>query len=82
MTLHGLSLCCSNISCKCFTASHETLLWAKISKDAMYKFNYHEIKEMNGKQMCSVWNIPTTPKSEKVFETSTQKPLQLLKRCY
>lgn len=72
-----------NISCKCFTASHETLLWAKVSKDAKYKFNYHEMKEMNGgKQMRSVWKIPTTPKSEKEFgKHPTQKPLQLLKRC-
>lgn len=72
-----------NISCKCFTASHETLLWAKKSKDAKYKFNYRIMKEMNGnKQMRSLWSIPTTPKSEKLYgKHPTQKPLALLERC-
>lgn len=72
-----------NLSCKCFTASHETLLWARLDKDAKYKFNYQAMKEINeGKQMRSVWKIPTTPKSEKLFgRHPTQKPLKLLKRC-
>ncbi|SKA86406.1 site-specific DNA-methyltransferase (adenine-specific) [Clostridium sp. USBA 49] len=72
-----------NMSCRCFTASHEVLIWAKKSKNAKHKFNYDFIKELNGgKQMRSVWEIPTTPKREKNFGIHpTQKPYQLLYRC-
>lgn len=72
-----------NMSCRCFTASHEMLIWAKKSKKAKHKFNYNFIKELNGgKQMRSIWEIPTTPKREKTFGIHpTQKPKQLLYRC-
>ncbi|EYE88620.1 hypothetical protein Q428_07100 [Fervidicella metallireducens AeB] len=72
-----------NMSRRCFTASHEVLIWVKKSKNARHKFNYDFIKEFNGgKQMRSVWEIPTTPKREKTFGAHpTQKPKQLLFRC-
>lgn len=72
-----------NMGCRCFTASQETLLWAKKNKKAKHTFNYKLMKEMNGgKQMRSVWVIPTTPKREKLFgRHPTQKPEELLKRC-
>lgn len=72
-----------NMGCRCFTASQETLLWAKKKKSAKHTFNYALMKEMNeGKQMRSVWNIPTTPKREKTFGYhATQKPKELLYRC-
>jgi site-specific DNA-methyltransferase (adenine-specific) len=72
-----------NMGCRCFTASHETLLWAKLSKKSKHTFNYGLIKELNGdKQMRSVWTIPTTPKSEKQQGNHpTQKPLELVMRC-
>lgn len=72
-----------NMGCRCFTASHETLIWAKKNKSAKHTFNYKVMKEMNkGKQMRSVWNIPTTPKREKAFgKHPTQKPKELLYRC-
>lgn len=72
-----------NMGCRCFTASQETLLWAKKSKKAKHIFNYKLMKEMNdGKQMRSVWNISTTPKREKFFGNHpTQKPKELLLRC-
>lgn len=73
-----------------FTASHETVIWASKSKDAKHTFNYEVSKnwESNqdkllnpGKQMRSVWSIPTTPKREKSFGAHpTQKPLELLTR--
>jgi len=72
-----------NLGCRCFTASQETVLWVKKDKKAKHIFNYDLMKEMNsGKQMRSVWEIPTTPKREKnMGHHPTQKPKQLLYRC-
>lgn len=72
-----------NMGCRCFTASHEVLIWAKKRKSAKHTFNYEAMKEMNeGKQMRSVWTISTTPKREKTSGYHpTQKPLELLNRC-
>ena len=79
-----------NLSCRFFTASHETLLWARKDKKAKHYFNYEEMK--NGRfpednikkpdsQMRSVWSIPTPSPGEKEFgKHPTQKPLALLKR--
>jgi site-specific DNA-methyltransferase (adenine-specific) len=71
-----------NLGCRCLTASHETLIWAKKSKAAKHTFNYEIAKELNGgKQMRSLWEISTTPKSEKNFgKHPTQKPLKLMDR--
>jgi len=72
-----------NMGCRCFTASHETLIWAKKNKKAKHTFNYETMKSLNeGKQMRSIWQIPTTPKREKVYGSHpTQKPYELLERC-
>ncbi|WP_350338285.1 DNA-methyltransferase [Clostridium caldaquaticum] len=72
-----------NMGCRCFTASQETVLWVKKSKKAKHIFNYQLMKELNGgKQMRSVWEIPTTPKREKIHGYHpTQKPKELLYRC-
>ncbi|SKA98297.1 site-specific DNA-methyltransferase (adenine-specific) [Caloramator quimbayensis] len=72
-----------NMGCRCFTASHETLIWAKKSKKAKHTFNYNSMKELNGgKQMRSLWEIPTTPAREKTLGSHpTQKPKELLYRC-
>ncbi len=79
-----------NLSCRFFTASHETLLWAKKEQKAKHIFNYDLMK--NGKwpedkfkkentQMRSVWSIPTPKKSEKLNgKHPTQKSLDLLRR--
>ena len=79
-----------NMSCRYFTASHETLLWAKKDNKSKHIFNYEAMK--NGswgedflkkpkKQMRSVWAISTLKPSEKVFgKHPTQKPLELLRR--
>jgi site-specific DNA-methyltransferase (adenine-specific) len=73
-----------------FTASHETILWASKGKKAKHTFNYKVSKNWevsndklhnNGKQMRSVWSIPSTPKNEKRHGLHpTQKPLELLRR--
>lgn len=79
-----------NISCRYFTASHETLLWSKKSKKSKHTFNYESMKynkweadvfKKEDKQMRSVWCIPTPGPSEKKFgKHPTQKPLALLER--
>lgn len=70
-----------NISCKCFTHSTETILWA-VKNKKKYCFNYTLMKEYNGgKQMKDVWSGPLTPKKEKCFgKHPTQKPEYLLER--
>ena len=79
-----------NLSCRFFTASHETLLWARKDKKAKHHFDYEAMKGGNfpedsikkkDLQMRSVWSIPTPAPSEKEFgKHPTQKPLSLLKR--
>jgi site-specific DNA-methyltransferase (adenine-specific) len=73
-----------------FTASHETLIWASKSPKSKHTFNYplskswpatNDIVLKPGKQMRSVWSIPTTPPREKTFGNHpTQKPVELLDR--
>lgn len=79
-----------NLACRMFTASHETLLWARKDKQAKHIFNYKDIKERDwegdfikrpGKQMRSVWAIGFPSKEEKVYgKHPTQKPVALLER--
>ena len=79
-----------NLSCRYFTASHETLLWARKDKKAKHFFNYNLMKKGNwpedfikkpNLQMRSVWAIYPPKKPEKTFgKHPTQKPLELLKR--
>ena len=79
-----------NLSCRFFTASHETLIWARKDKKAKHTFNYDLMKNGNwpedqlkkpGLQMRSVWAIGTPKSIEKKFgKHPTQKPEDLLKR--
>lgn len=79
-----------NLSCRFFTASHETLLWARKSKNAKHTFNYEEMRQGHwpedtikqpGKQMRSVWSVGTPKGWEKVHgKHPTQKPVDLLRR--
>ena len=71
-----------NLSCKYFTHSTETILWAKKSPSAKHFFNYELMKELNGgKQMKDVWTGMLTPQREKIFgKHPTQKPLYLLEK--
>lgn len=79
-----------NLSCRFFTASHETLIWARKDAKGQHTFNYRTmcdsdweddfIKRPN-KQMRSVWAIGAPRREEKLFgKHPTQKPLALLDR--
>ncbi len=79
-----------NLSCRMFTASHETLIWARKSKAAKHTFHYEAMKhgsfpgdhlKKRDKQMRSVWSIGTPKRHEKTLgKHPTQKPLELLDR--
>ncbi len=79
-----------NLSCRMFTASHETLIWARPDKLGKHTFNYNEVKnacwngdflKKPGKQMRSVWAIDTPKNGEKKYgKHPTQKPETLLER--
>ena len=79
-----------NLSCRFFTASHETLIWARKEKKAKHTFNYDLMKEGHwpedqlkkpGLQMRSVWSMGTPrPEEKKYGKHPTQKPLDLLRR--
>lgn len=78
-----------NLACRMFTASHETILWAR-KGDTPHTFNYTEMKDghwagdplkADGKQMRTVWQIPAPGPGEKTFgKHPTQKPVALLNR--
>ena len=83
-----------NLSCRYFTHSHETVIWAAKGSKSKHKFNYELMKQLaGGKQMRSlwvdipddspqdIWTISTLAKDEKVFgKHPTQKPSKLLER--
>lgn len=79
-----------NLSCRFFTASHETIIWARKDKKAKHTFNYDLMKQGEwpedalkkpGLQMRSVWSMGTPRPSEKLHgKHPTQKPYDLLKR--
>jgi site-specific DNA-methyltransferase (adenine-specific) len=79
-----------NLSCRFFTASHETLIWARKEKKAKHTFNYVAMKnghfpedklKKENSQMRSVWSIGAPNQREKEHgKHPTQKPLDLLKR--
>ena len=79
-----------NISCRYFTFSHETIIWAKKDKKSKHYFNYKLMKTTDWlddqlkkpkTQMRSVWSITSPKKLEKEFgKHPTQKPLDLLIR--
>jgi len=79
-----------NLACRYFTASHETLIWARKDEKGKHIFNYNAMKNGNfpedsmkkpNKQMRSVWSIGTPRPDEKIFgKHPTQKSLKLLER--
>src|SRR5580658_7576030 len=49
-----------NLSCRYFTHSTETLLWAARDDKSKHTFNYQEMRKVTGKQMKTVWRDLTT----------------------
>lgn len=73
-----------NITCRTLTESSEQLIWIcnnKGGKATKWCFNYWTAKELNnGKQMRNVWEMPLTPRRERVAGHPSQKPEQLIRR--
>jgi site-specific DNA-methyltransferase (adenine-specific) len=72
-----------NLSCRYFTHSTETVIWAAKNERSKHVFNYRHMKELNGnRQMKTVWKIGAPTKAEKSFcKHPTQKPVALIERC-
>lgn len=71
-----------NLSCRYFTHSTETIIWAAKTEKSKHCFNYDKMRESNnGKQMKSVWSFTAPNGEEKEFgKHPTQKPIALLER--
>jgi len=71
-----------NLSCRYFTHSTETILWAAKNKNSRHYFNYELMRKLNNnKQMLSLWSIKAPGPLEKIYgKHPTQKPLELLNR--
>ncbi|MDD5652884.1 MAG: site-specific DNA-methyltransferase [Candidatus Omnitrophica bacterium] len=71
-----------NLSCRYFTHSTETIIWAAKNKNSRHYFNYELMRKMNNnKQMLSLWSIKAPGPIEKIYgKHPTQKPLELLNR--
>lgn len=74
-----------NITQRMLCESTEYMIWAvnNSSKNAKkWTFNYDTLKEINdGKQMRNMWDIPMTPKREKIYgKHPAQKPMAIAER--
>jgi site-specific DNA-methyltransferase (adenine-specific) len=71
-----------NLSCRYFTHSTETILWAAKSDKSKHIFNYQEMRKVTGKQMKTVWQFYPPSRNEKEQgKHPTQKPVALIERC-
>jgi len=72
-----------NLSCRYFTHSTETLLWAARDQKSRHYFDYDQMRAVNGgRQMKTVWNFKAPDRAEKLLgKHPTQKPLKLIERC-
>ncbi len=71
-----------NLSCRYFTHSTETVLWAAKNEKSRHIFNYAAMKSVTGKQMKTVWTMTAPKNGEKALgKHPTQKPLALIERC-
>jgi len=71
-----------NLSCRYFTHSTETIIWAAKNDKSKHCFNYDAMRKINfDKQMKSVWRMAAPNGEEKdLGKHPTQKPVALLER--
>lgn len=71
-----------NLSCRYFTHSTETVIWAAKNEKSKHTFHYDLMKRLgNGKQMRNLWEIlPPRPNEKTYGKHPTQKPISLLER--
>ena len=72
-----------NLSCRYFTHSTETVIWAAKNEKSKHRFNYQRMREQaGGKQMKTVWRIyPPLNGEKRLGKHPTQKPVSLVERC-
>lgn len=72
-----------NLSCRYFTHSTETVIWAARSERSRHYFNYELMKTLAGqRQMKTVWRLyPASSSEKRLGKHPTQKPLGLVRRC-
>jgi site-specific DNA-methyltransferase (adenine-specific) len=72
-----------NLSCRYFTHSTETIIWAAKTEKSKHHFNYQAMRHANGgKQMKTVWKMAAPSNGEKSHgKHPTQKPVALVQRC-
>jgi site-specific DNA-methyltransferase (adenine-specific) len=72
-----------NLSCRYFTHSTETVIWAAKNEKSKHVFNYDLMRRTNGgKQMKTVWTMTAPGGAEKEHgKHPTQKPVSLIERC-
>src|SRR5262245_2964401 len=72
-----------NLSCRYFTHSTETVLWAAKTAKSKHHFDYALMRRIAGdRQMKTVWRIAVPRPEEKRFgKHPTQKPIALVERC-
>lgn len=72
-----------NLTCRYFTHSTETIIWAAKNEKSKHHFEYQAMRKIaGGKQMKSVWRIFPPQNGEKAFgKHPAQKPVDLIERC-
>ena len=64
-----------NLSCRYFTHSTETVLWAAKNEKSKHVFNYQEMRRVTGKQMKTVWRDVTSDKCQVTRKADDSVPV-------